>query len=70
MTTTFGIKTTLKDGVSPNGAWNKAQLAVLGVPWPPLKGWKDKLVRKGVRLTAEEHASFVALRTVAPADDA
>lgn len=29
---------------SPAGGWTKEQLAVWGVPWPPPKGWKHKLL--------------------------
>jgi hypothetical protein len=28
------------------GGWTRAQLAVWGVPWPPPKGWKKKLIEK------------------------
>jgi len=30
---------------TPSGGWTKQQLAEWGVPWPPPKGWKKKLVR-------------------------
>ncbi len=32
---------------TPNGGWTKAQLAKWGVAWPPPKGWKENLIRKG-----------------------
>lgn len=28
---------------TPAGGWTRAQLAAWGVPWPPAKGWKDRL---------------------------
>ena len=31
---------------TPAGGWTKAQLAQWGVPWPPSKGWRQKLVRE------------------------
>ena len=31
---------------TPAGVWTKAQLAQWGVPWPPSKGWRQKLVRE------------------------
>lgn len=34
---------TLEDTKSSNGGWSKAQLALLGVPWPPVKGWKEQI---------------------------
>jgi len=29
----------IMSGRSPNGAWTRAQLALIGVPWPPVNGW-------------------------------
>jgi hypothetical protein len=29
---------------TPNGGWTKATLAQWGVPWPPSKGWKQRLL--------------------------
>ena len=26
------------------GGWTRQQLAVWGVPWPPPKGWKQRLI--------------------------
>jgi len=31
---------------SPRGGWKKATLAAWGVPWPPPKGWKKRLMGK------------------------
>ena len=31
-------------GRTPRGAWTKAQLAEWGVPWPPPKGWRKRLL--------------------------
>lgn len=30
-----------------NGGWTKKTLAQWGVPWPPPKGWKDRLISGG-----------------------
>lgn len=27
-----------------NGAWTRRQLAAIGVAWPPVRGWKDRVV--------------------------
>ena len=35
---------------TPAGGWTKAQLAEWGVPWPPPKGWKAKLIRDAAEL--------------------
>lgn len=29
---------------SKNGGWSKKQLETWGVPWPPPKGWKERVV--------------------------
>lgn len=29
-----------------NGGWTKAALAELGVPWPPPKGWRKRLLKE------------------------
>jgi tape measure domain-containing protein len=29
---------------TPNGGWTQAQLAAWGVSWPPVKGWKQRLI--------------------------
>ena len=31
-----------------NGAWTQAQLAILGVSWPPEAGWIDRVVGKPI----------------------
>lgn len=30
---------------SPRGGWTKATLAKWGVPWPPPKGWRQRLLK-------------------------
>lgn len=34
----------LENSRSPRGGWNRKQLELLGVAWPPVKGWKRKLI--------------------------
>lgn len=29
---------------TPNGGYNKRQLTILGVPWPPKRGWKHDVL--------------------------
>jgi len=38
----------IEEGRSPAGGWSKAQLALLGVEWPPVKGWKEAAIGKAV----------------------
>jgi len=46
--------------------FNKVQLAVLGVSWPPRKNWLRKLI--GTKISREQWEKFVALRRVRPSD--
>lgn len=61
--TTVAIEVTLREGVSERGGWNRAQLAVLGIAWPPAKGWKAELIRKDARLSNDVHLEFLRLKT-------
>ena len=36
----------LKDNATLNGSWTRAQLNVLGIEWPPAKGWQDRISGK------------------------
>jgi hypothetical protein len=51
-------------GRSDAGGWSKAQLAVLGVPWPPVTGWKKTVL--GRRITDDAAAAFIAGKKVTP----
>ena len=51
----------LLDGMSERGGWNKRQLEILGVPWPPPKGWK-KWVSGYLKLPKSEVERFLSLR--------
>lgn len=35
-----------------NGGYSRKTLAGMGVPWPPMKGWKELLLRYGIPLMA------------------
>lgn len=39
-------KAEIEAGKSAAGGWTRAQLAKWGVPWPPPKGWKKRLMRE------------------------
>lgn len=48
-------KMTMEDieaGRSPAGGFTRETLASWGVPWPPTKGWQQRLIQYGV---PEEH---------------
>jgi hypothetical protein len=43
---------------SARGGWTRAQLAAIGVPWPPPAGWMGRIV--GTEITEAQRAAFVA----------
>lgn len=34
----------IEAAMTPSGGWTRDQLAAWGVPWPPPKGWKRRLL--------------------------
>lgn len=47
-------------GASPGGGYTREQLAVLGVDWPPPKGWKARVI--GQPISEDDAGKFVNLR--------
>jgi broad specificity polyphosphatase/5'/3'-nucleotidase SurE len=43
--TGVAISTLVESLKTSNGGWTKESLALLGVPWPPPRGWKKRLER-------------------------
>lgn len=41
-------KEIIDQGKSKNGGWTKKQLSILGVSWPPEKGWQNKIIGKEI----------------------
>lgn len=50
----------LEAGLSDAGGWCKAQLAALGVKWPPRKGWRRNLI--GSTISRQRYEQFLALK--------
>jgi hypothetical protein len=50
----------IESGKSAAGGYSKAQLALLGVTWPPVSGWKQQVI--GRQITNDAAAKFVAGR--------
>ena len=50
----------IMSGRSPNGAWTRAQLALIGVPWPPVNGWISGVI--GTRLSQSDASLFLLNR--------
>lgn len=53
----------LARGKSAAGGWTKAQLALLGVAWPPVAGWKAEALGKDI--AEEDAAAFIAAKGAA-----
>lgn len=47
-------------GASSAGGWNRPQLALIGVPWPPVKGWVS--ARIGSQIDEQSYCKFLALK--------
>jgi hypothetical protein len=53
----------IKAGGQPNGlghSWNAEQIAILGIKWPPRKGWIVDLI--GKEIPDESYERFLAAR--------
>ena len=50
----------IEAGSEKSGGWEKAQLALLGVGWPPPQGWKRALVGRHIGLA--DYEEFLSLR--------
>jgi hypothetical protein len=47
----------IENGLSSNGGFNKKQLEILGVGWPPQKGWKNELI--GTMISQKQYQDFL-----------
>ena len=47
---------------TPRGGWTSAQLAVIGVAWPPTSGWVTQA--SGIVISDEQRARFEAYSPV------
>lgn len=50
----------IETGRTGSGGWNKRQLKILGVKWPPRKGWLSRSI--GKLITPEDAKLFVELK--------
>jgi len=60
MATTTVTAEMLKQGRSKTGGWSAEQFALLGIIWPPEKGWKSWAI--GRRISSEAAKKFVELK--------
>lgn len=50
----------IMSGQSAAGGWNRKQMQLLGIVWPPRSGWIDAVV--GTQISNTDAATFAALR--------
>ncbi|MDG1752587.1 MAG: hypothetical protein P8I03_13140 [Thalassotalea sp.] len=55
-------KELIEMGRTGNGGYTKKQLKVLGVDWPPAKGWLKAMI--GTEIEQEKYDKFVAFSTI------
>lgn len=55
----------IEEGKSPRGGWSRAQLKLVGVPWPPPKGWRAILRDRDDIPETVQH-KFVQMRDGGP----
>jgi hypothetical protein len=44
-----------------NNGYTKQQLHILGIQWPPIKGWKKELIKRDTHITKEEYMELLHL---------
>lgn len=49
-------------GQSKHGGWSRDQLKLLGVDWPPAKGWKARII--GRTITQSQYEMFLVTRNL------
>ena len=52
----------IRAGESTKGGYNKKQLAILDVAWPPSKGWKSATIGKSIR--KEDYQQFLDTKKI------
>lgn len=50
----------IEQAKSNNGGWSKKQLEILGVTWPPSRGWKKSIIQKKIK--EDKLKRFISLR--------
>ena len=52
----------IKSGQTKAGGWTKSQLEIIGVSWPPQKGWADRVC--GTHISKEDADMFCNLAKI------
>lgn len=50
----------IQEGSNGPAGWNREQLAIIGVSWPPAHGWRKAAL--GREITKNDYDRFIALR--------
>ena len=53
----------LKKNKTKNGGYTKLQLNLIGIPWPPIHGWKKLVIGKEISLEKKKAFEFVSRMT-------
>ena len=51
----------IEQGKTKNGGYTKKQLEILGVQWPPVKGWKTNIKKNPIIISKEKLNEFLEL---------
>ena len=38
----------IQEGKNKNNSWTRSQLEIIGVEWPPKKGWKNSIINSDI----------------------
>lgn len=52
----------IDSGRSEGGGWNAPQLKLIGVEWPPARGWPDRII--GNEISSKDYETFLALKGI------
>ena len=52
----------LNKGKSKNGGYSKKQLELIGINWPPIKGWKKKCYSGNYFISSKNILKFISLK--------
>ena len=53
----------LVDNKTKNGGYTKLQLSLIGIPWPPIHGWKKNVIGKEISNDKKQAFEFVSQMT-------
>lgn len=57
-------KELIEKAKTDKGGWKASQLKVIGVQWPPQKGWKEKVIKEMIVLNDNQLKEFLNIEGV------